>query len=199
MYTEKVKKSFLRKDVYYWMGVVVFGIVLGAGLQFATAMWTSPPPNPPAGNVPGPITTGSSQVKYGGLVLNAGSMSIPPSRNGLLVPNGFVGVGTLSPSAGLMLDIEGNVGAKQYCDENGRNCFTPNGGGSGGIYGTVIVDASGCNDANCTTIVRCHSESAKGAMRCNQGTLTCSKGKVQHFLTLDTASTHQAMYACVDW
>src|SRR3990167_9333524 len=46
--------------------------------------------------------------------------------NANLVVEGNVGIGTASPSAGgeqnLKLDVEGAVGAKYYCDENGNNC-----------------------------------------------------------------------------
>ncbi|EIJ34135.1 tail fiber domain-containing protein [Thiothrix nivea] len=45
--------------------------------------------------------------------------------------NGNVGIGTATPSDGtanggqaLKLDVEGAVGAKHYCDENGENCTT---------------------------------------------------------------------------
>ena len=34
-----------------------------------------------------------------------------------------VGIGTFDPSDGLKLDIEGKVGARLYCDEDGVNCF----------------------------------------------------------------------------
>lgn len=36
---------------------------------------------------------------------------------------GNVGIGTASPSAGLKLDVEGKVGATEYCNKDGVNCF----------------------------------------------------------------------------
>ena len=36
----------------------------------------------------------------------------------------IVGIGTISPSAGLKLDVEGKVGAKAYCDESGTDCIS---------------------------------------------------------------------------
>ena len=43
-----------------------------------------------------------------------------------LQPNaGNVGIGTTGPSSGLKLDVEGKVGATEYCDQNGSNCTTP--------------------------------------------------------------------------
>jgi len=37
---------------------------------------------------------------------------------------GGVSVGTTTLSSGLELDVNGDVGANSYCDENGANCFT---------------------------------------------------------------------------
>lgn len=70
----------------YWLGVVAVGLVLGLGIQFASA-WTNPTSAPPEGNVPGPLTTGdTSQTKTGGLVLNTANTA----QNGYgLVVNGF--------------------------------------------------------------------------------------------------------------
>ena len=48
--------------------LVVFGILVSAYVVFA---FTSPASNPPAGNVPPPLTTGpTSQTKQGGLIIN---------------------------------------------------------------------------------------------------------------------------------
>ncbi len=38
--------------------------------------------------------------------------------------DGDVGIGTDTPSASLKLDVEGQVGATAYCDEDGLNCVT---------------------------------------------------------------------------
>jgi len=38
--------------------------------------------------------------------------------------DGVVGIGTTAPSAGLKLDVEGKVGATEYCDNDGLNCVT---------------------------------------------------------------------------
>lgn len=37
---------------------------------------------------------------------------------------GGVGIGTNSLSPGLLLDVEGSIGASAYCDENGSNCLS---------------------------------------------------------------------------
>ncbi|MFC1775520.1 hypothetical protein ACFLY0_01545, partial [Patescibacteria group bacterium] len=39
---------------------------------------------------------------------------------------------TAGPDSGLKLDVEGRVGATEYCDQNGQNCVAAAGFGSGG-------------------------------------------------------------------
>jgi hypothetical protein len=53
--------------------------------------------------------------------------------------SGNVGIGTPTPSAGLKLDVEGRIGATEYCDENGANCQTINGTG-GGLWTQIGSD-----------------------------------------------------------
>nr|VFK60761.1 MAG: Collagen triple helix repeat-containing protein [Candidatus Kentron sp. TUN]VFK70042.1 MAG: Collagen triple helix repeat-containing protein [Candidatus Kentron sp. TUN] len=40
-----------------------------------------------------------------------------------MTKSGNIGVGTMNPDANLKLDVEGMVGAEQYCDKNGENCI----------------------------------------------------------------------------
>lgn len=80
-------------------------------------------------------TTSVGQVKWGGFI--AGGLR---SLTNLFV-DGKLGVGTLRPSTGqqvLKVDVEGAVGAKFYCDENGNNCVA--GGNLGGGNGTSTTD-----------------------------------------------------------
>lgn len=55
--------------------------------------------------------------------------------NTMAIMGGNVGIGTVAPSSGtggpLKLDVEGNVGAQNYCDADGNNCFTATDVGSG--------------------------------------------------------------------
>jgi hypothetical protein len=58
-------KTFLKKSPY-WVGIVVFGTIMGLSLQFTRA-WVEPKVGPPASNVGAPINTSSiDQVKIGG-------------------------------------------------------------------------------------------------------------------------------------
>ena len=57
---------------------------------------------------------------------------------------GDIGIGDTTPDGSLKLDVEGQVGATQYCDQNGGNCFTPSSvGGGGGINSCSWIDAGG--------------------------------------------------------
>jgi hypothetical protein len=94
--------SFLRSATY-WLRVISLGLVVGISIQFVQA-WTAPTSAPPAGNVSGPLTTGdAAQIKTGNLALNTSGLY----ANALLIPNGSVGVGTLSPTA--KLDVAGTI------------------------------------------------------------------------------------------
>ncbi|MBP9751845.1 MAG: hypothetical protein KBD19_03230 [Candidatus Moranbacteria bacterium] len=86
----------MQKDntLLYWVKIVSLGLILGLGLQLAEA-WTAPSALPPGGNVSGPVTVGDvGQSKAGNLALNTSGIY----ANGLLVPNGNVGIGTVAPN-----------------------------------------------------------------------------------------------------
>jgi hypothetical protein len=51
--------------------------------------------------------------------------------------NGWVGIGTTTTVANTLLDVNGNVGAVQYCDVNGNNCFVPGSGGTVAAAGST--------------------------------------------------------------
>lgn len=98
------------------VGVFVSGLV-------AFAAWNNPTANPTGGNTPPPIDSGASdQAKAGGLSLGknltvsgvtalmqsvtAGNLALNAAgtyANALLVPNGKVGIGTLTPDATLQV------------------------------------------------------------------------------------------------
>jgi len=85
-------------------------------------------------------TTSLGQVKWGGLI--AGGLR---SLSNLFV-DGKLGVGTLRPSTGeqaLKVDVEGAVGAKFFCDENGNNCVAGSDLGGGGNSVNINIDGNG--------------------------------------------------------
>ena len=95
--------SFLR-NFTYWLRVVSLGLIVGLSIQFVHA-WTAPTGTPPAGNVGGPLTTGSvNQVKSASLGLT-----------GNLVVGGQVQTSTLQVTSGagagnvLTSDATGNA------------------------------------------------------------------------------------------
>jgi len=99
--------------------VTMFSFIFSLGVGVALAGWVAPIDIPPGGNTPPPINTGSAtQTKGGNLFLSAGN-----TFGATLGLFGQVGIGTTAPTAGLSLDVEGNVGAVAYCDQNGNNCI----------------------------------------------------------------------------
>jgi len=81
-------------------------------------------------------TQGSTQDTFLSRV-GAGHLGVYESDNTTLgqFSAGTVTLGTISASSGLTLDVEGNVGAVEYCDENGDNCFAAASvGGAGGLW-----------------------------------------------------------------
>ena len=100
-----------KKIVQFVFSMIIFIGGFSFNVNYASS-FTEPTVVPPGGNIAGPITTGS------GAQWRAGSL----------------GIGTGGAASGaLLLDVEGDVGAVRYCDQDGNNCFaiTALGGGSG--------------------------------------------------------------------
>ncbi len=74
----------------------------------------------------------------GGVNFYAGSATAfnPANLRMRIDPDGDVGIGDVTPNTGLKLDVEGRVGATEYCDENGANCvLATNLGADGDAWG----------------------------------------------------------------
>ncbi|EKE16459.1 MAG: hypothetical protein ACD_11C00013G0003 [uncultured bacterium] len=138
----------LLKNLKWFSFSAILGIVIGGGLIAARA-WTEPTVAPPGGNIGAPINTSVvGQSKSGNLMVNTFStINNVPTATAITVPIGNVGIGAVVPSPGLKLDVEGKVGATEYCDENGEDCtdatesgFLATIGGSREDYGVRNID-----------------------------------------------------------
>ena len=101
-------------------------LTLALSVNYIFAAWTGPTEAPPGGNTPTPVHVGTTnQVKDGGLSLDALSVFGRGWFQDSIVVNNPA---STTPSTGgeqdLNLDVEGAIGAKYYCDENGNNCMS---------------------------------------------------------------------------
>ena len=117
--------------------ILIVALVFFFGIQAICALaWSSPVSSPPTCNVgdPGcdpPLNISNvTQKKKGTLWINTVG-----NPTGLIVQSGNVGINTTAVSVGLNLDVEGKVGAMEYCDKDGLNCIAAAdlGGASGDI------------------------------------------------------------------
>jgi hypothetical protein len=184
----------MNREIIAKFAVLSIIFTLALSVNYIFAVWTGPTAPPPGNNTPTPVNVGSTaQTKLGAFI--AGGMR---SLTDLYVDDN-VGIGTLSPSTGgeqdLNLDVEGAVGAKYYCDENGNNCVTApfGGGGGGGVskiiagnnitispstgVGNVTINSPGGNvrwcavNNNCAgTVIACLSS---GLLSCNVKSTRC--------------------------
>jgi hypothetical protein len=114
--------------------LLLASLLLG-GVALAGA-WQGPSAAAPGGNAPAPVNvSAAAQSKQG--TLGVGGL-------------GVFGRALVTPAAGyslpanLQLGVNGAVGAAAYCDQNGQNCTTSVGGGTGG---TVTIGADSCRIA----------------------------------------------------
>jgi len=94
---------------------LVFGILVGCFVVgFYILAWTEPTASPPAENVPLPLNVSNiGQVKEGGLIIHSSSSFLDPAQPyALLVPYGYVGIGTTNPQ--YTLDVEGDAQANNW-------------------------------------------------------------------------------------
>lgn len=112
--------------------LLFFVLIIAFIAGFYVSGWSEPSAGYPEDNVPAPLNTGATgQTKSGGLILNTGGAS-----NGLIVDQGNVGIGTLSPTE--KLDVDGNVKGTGLCI--GNDCIEawPSGGGGEIPSGAVM-------------------------------------------------------------
>lgn len=65
------------------------------------------------------VTLKSSGTNAGSLALGSGNSEVMRVTTGL-----DVGIGDTTPDGTLKLDVEGQIGATEYCDQNGANCLS---------------------------------------------------------------------------
>jgi len=124
------------------LGVVALLIGCVLTVNYLQAAWSPPLADPPNDNVDAPINIGTNdQVKNGGLSVDAlavfGNQYVEDSLT----------VGTTSLSQNLSVDVDGRVGATEYCDENGENCVPASSlGGSGSPSGIPYTIYYGYDD-----------------------------------------------------
>ncbi len=108
-------------------------VLLLGGITYA---WTGPTATAPNNNTDTPINVGSLlQEKEGPLHVDNIFSAVSA------VITGSVGIGDSTPDGALKLDVEGKVGATEYCDQNGANCVTPTamGGGVTKVYSCPVT------------------------------------------------------------
>ncbi len=146
------------------------GITLGAfALSVVAATWTAPTSAPPNGNVDAPINVGYGlQTKYGYLDIVGQVSAGVANTYGLIVENGNVGIGTLTPTT--KLEVVGTAsmtglvvsggspasGQVLTSDANGVATWqTPVAGGSAvtSISGVAYVPLAPCNTTVCSKVV----------------------------------------------
>ncbi len=104
------------------IALVTGTLLFSLGIQTYAQTWSAPTVSPPNSNAYTPLTIGpAAQIKAGGLLLSTGN-----AVNGLLVQNGNVGIGTISPTA--KLDVAGNlrVAGEVKIGNSGAACTTAN-------------------------------------------------------------------------
>lgn len=102
----KMKKIFLES-----IRIIVISIISFFSLGIVFATWTAPALPPPDGNVLTPINVGPiGQEKEGNFFISGLNASGTPYANGLIIANGNVGIGTITPSA--KLEVSGDIISK---------------------------------------------------------------------------------------
>lgn len=111
-------KNFTKHLTKHFISIVA-SLILFAGAPMLYA-WTSPSAFPPQENISGPITISTvGQNKEG--VLGLGGLAVF-GKTLLTEISGYALPTVVKPT--MLLGVNGAIGAKEYCDENGTNCVT---------------------------------------------------------------------------
>jgi len=118
MHSKNLKKALVKRATES-VGILLTLLLVFSAIVYAITWVPGGPPQaaPGAGNVELSWTNDGTNVYRVG---------------------GNVGIGDATPDAGLKLDVEGRIGATEYCDEDGNNCTAAGdlgGGGGGGLTG----------------------------------------------------------------
>lgn len=161
--------------------VLILASLVAGDALFA---WTAPTAIPPASNVAAPVHTGSAaQTKLGLL----GAFELMTNR-------ATVGADP-TPEANLLLDVNGRVGASEYCDQNGLNCTTTLGGGGGSVSLTGGLGIT----LSPTTITNTGTISANTTYLQRRVTGTCPTGQAIRVINQDGTVTCQPSTAVCTW
>jgi hypothetical protein len=88
------------------ISLVLGVVIMSLGAVYMAMAWTSPPSDPPSGNIDSPLNTSiTAQSKEGALVVGANSAV----TTGLIVQYGNVGIGTTNPGAKLEVAGTGKI------------------------------------------------------------------------------------------
>jgi hypothetical protein len=173
---------------------IIIGLLVAVGVSYVSA-WTGPTGTAPTNNVAAPINlSATSQTKTGPLWA-AGLFS---SSGGYVAGN--LGVGAVTNSGTLRVDVEGQLGATHYCDNAGNNCVTAaqiasSAGGGVPARAVMAFNQSSCpsgwsaySAANGRNIVGSGLSSAPGATSLTFGT---QGGEAKHTLSLAEMPKHR--------
>jgi hypothetical protein len=186
------------------LAVALAAVVL-ATASSVFAVWSDPTDVPPNANTAAPLNTGATtQTKTGGLWAASmgtdngfcigvdcitawseagGSSTWSTNGSHVYYNGGNVGIGDTTPDGSLKLDVEGQVGATQYCDQNGANCTAAAAlGGGGGTQGSLCglarkgPNTDSCGNATYTSVATCNGASVVSSCPSGYTLITAETG-----------------------
>ncbi len=178
------------KRLFSKTAFLVAGFALAIGVTAVYAAWTPSPKNPLDPLYSDDWNTlnhhASSWGREGDVLL--------PEDNVYLNTGGGVSMGSEVVSPGLLLDVEGRVGAVEYCDQNGGDCVATLdlsgavtnvvvGGGLEIVNNEVGLSSAGCSAGQVLKFNgndwACQADDA--GLSNPGGSLSCSTGEVMKF------------------